>query len=245
VHRSFGGEFVPREPDAIVEDLRRDAAEYGMHRDDYMLVDALFNQPVDWAKRLCEALVRFEHTVLFYAIVEPTPDFDLELARLMRRAGCLMVTSLVGSVHDEMIERTNRPFTLESVHRSFRYLEEARVPYMVQYMWGGPGETRETILENFRQASRWKPVMNQASYGMRILPGAGIFRVARDEGVIDAATDLLEPTFYLSEPLRSDRDWLDEQVKRMNRFRVGVLPQWAGLFWRTFQARRQKAVLTT
>ena len=188
VGRSFGEQFVPREPEAIVEDLRRDAREYGMHRGDYFLVDALFNQPVDWAKRLCEALVRFEHTVLFYAVLEPTPDFDRELATLMRRAGCLMVTSLAGSVDEGMIERATRPFTLESVHRCFGLLERAGVPYMVQYMWGGPGETRETILENFRQAARWRPIMSMASYGIRVLPGAGLAAVARKEGVIDDST---------------------------------------------------------
>ncbi len=241
VKRSFGEQFVPRDPEAIIEDLRRDAREYGMHRGDYFLVDALFNQPVDWAKRVCEALIRFEHEVLFYAVIEPTSDFDRELAGLMRRAGCVMVTSLVGSVHEGMIERMTRPFALEDVHRCFRFLEQARVPYMVQYMWGGPGETRETILENFRQAARWKAVMSMASYGLRILPGAGLFAVARNEGVINDSTDLLEPTFYLSEPLREDRVWLDEQVKRMNRFRLHALPQWSGLMWRTMKAGRQKA----
>jgi radical SAM superfamily enzyme YgiQ (UPF0313 family) len=240
VGRSFGEQFVPREPEAIVEDLRRDAREYGMHRGDYFFVDALFNQPADWAKRLCEALIRLEHDVPFYAIVEPTPDFDAELAGLMRRAGCVMATTLVGSVHERMIERMTRPFALDDVHRCFRFLQEARVPYMVQYMWGGPGETRETILENFRQAARWKTIMSMAMYGLRILPGAGLFAVARDEGVIDDSTDLLEPTFYLSEPLRADRAWLDQQVKRMNRFRLHMLPQWASLLGRTMKAARQK-----
>lgn len=240
VGRSFGEAFIPREPEAIIEDLRRDAVEYGMHRGDYFLVDALFNQPVDWAKRLCEALIRFEHRALFYAVVEPTPDFDMELAGLMRRAGCLMVTSLAGSVQEEMIARATRPFTLESVHRCFWFLERAGVPYMVQYMWGGPGETRETILENFQQSAHWKPIMSMASYGLRILPGAGLSAVARAEGVIDASTDLLEPTFYLSEPLHHDREWLDQQVKRISRPGLRALPQWAGLFWKTFKAGLQK-----
>ena len=232
---------MPRHPEAIIEDLRRDAREYDMHRGDYFLIDALFNQPADWAKRLCEALIRFEHEVLFYAIVEPTPDFDGELAGLMRRAGCLMVTSLVGSVDEGMIERMTRPFGLDDVHRCFGFLDQARVPYMVQDMWGGPGETRETVLENFRQATRWKAVTSMASYGLRIMPGAGLFAVARGEGVVDESTDLLQPTFYLSEPLRDDHEWLDLQVKRMNRFRLHTLPQWSSLLWRGMKAGRQKA----
>ncbi|MBM4372817.1 MAG: radical SAM protein [Deltaproteobacteria bacterium] len=236
---TFGPEFVPREPDTIVEELRRDARHHGMHRKDWFLVDALLNQPVDWAKRLCEALIRFEHRVMFYAVLEPTSDLDQELARLLRRAGCLMVTSLLGSADDGMLQRLRRPFDLAAAHRAFGLLDKARVPYMLQYMWGGPGETRQTVEEGFRQSSRWRPVMNWASYGLRILPAAGLFEVARDEGIVDGTTDLLSPTFYLSEALRNDRPWLDAQVKRMNRPRPGALPQWAGIFARTFRARLQ------
>jgi hypothetical protein len=207
-----------------------------MHRRDWFLVDACLNQPVDWAKRLCEALIRFEHKVMFYAVLEPTPDLDAELARLLRRAGCLMVTSLFGTASDAVLATLRRPFDMASAHRAFGLLDAARVPYMIQYMWGGPGETRETVEACFRDTARWRPAMSLASCGIRILPRAGIRELAAAEGVIDEDTDLLAPTFYMSEALRDDREWLDRQVKRMNRFRLHALPKWAGIFARTARA---------
>ena len=157
--------------------------------------------------------------VLDYFWPDPLPEGSLAKVMIGRRpaVGLVLESLDLSCLYGEMA-----PPALEA--DSFRFLEQARVPYMVQYMWGGPGETRETILENFRQAARWKAVMSMASYGLRILPGAGLFAVARREGVVDDSTDLLEPTFYLSEPLRDDREWLDLQVKRMNRFRLHALP---------------------
>lgn len=237
---TFGPTFVPREPEVIIEELRRNARERKMHRRDWIFVDAIFNQPADWAKRVCEALIGFEHRIVFYAIAEPTADFDLELARLMRRAGCLMVTTLLGSATEAMLDRMRRPFDLDAANRAFAALETARVPYMVAYMWGGPGETRETIEENFRHAARWKPAVSAATYGMRILPRAGLCDVAIEEGIVDETTDLLAPTFYLAEALRGDRPWLDAQVKRMKRTgRLAALPQWVDVTWRTMRAGLQ------
>ncbi len=49
---SFGSSWAPRKPEAILEDLRRDAREYRFNRLDYFFIDALFNEPLSWSKSL-------------------------------------------------------------------------------------------------------------------------------------------------------------------------------------------------
>ena len=53
---SFGSSWAPRPPEAILEDLNRDAKEYKFNRLDYFFIDALFNEPLDWAKNLLPQL---------------------------------------------------------------------------------------------------------------------------------------------------------------------------------------------
>ena len=223
---TFGCEFAPRAPEDIVEDLRRDATERGFHVLDYIFIDACFNEPADWAKEVLEALIRYERRLVFTAIVEPTPTVDRELMRLLKRAGCGMITCLVGSIDDEVLARGRRPFTVADVHRCYQLCEEEAVAYMPQLLLGGPGETEETVAGNHDHLRRRKPVMVDAGYGLRILPRAGLRDVAVAEGVIDADDDLLTPRFYLSEPLRSREAWLAGQAKRMKRFRLRSIPQW-------------------
>ena len=225
-HETFGSEYVPRDPEIIVEDLRRDATERGTHRLDYVFIDACFNEPLDWAKEVLEALIRYERKILFTAIVEPTPTVDRELVRLLRRAGCGMVTSLIGSLDDAVLSRSRRPFTTADALRCFSMCEEEQVPYMPQLLLGGPGETPETVRANHQRLKDRKPIMVEVSHGLRILPKAGLRAVAVDEEVIGADDDLLAPKFYLSESLRDQRDWLAREAKRLARFRFSSLPQW-------------------
>ncbi len=239
---SFGTSWVPREPEDIIEDLYRDARDYNFHRLDYFFIDAMLNEPVSWAKSFFEALIRSELKICFSAVVEPTATIDRELARLMRRAGCGMVTSLLNSMDDTILKKMRRPFTVESVNRAFRLFDEERVLYMPQLLLGGPGETRDTVKANFAHLKRWKPIMVDATYGIRILPKAGLGKVAIEDGVINKNTDLLQPTFYLSESLQNDRDWLDQQIKAFKRFRFHVIPQWADYMFRMTAIKFQKGI---
>ena len=54
--------------------------------------------------------------------------------------------------------------------------------------------------------------------GIRIFPGTSLHRTALAEGVIDSATDLLEPTFYISPDVRDHMAELviSEAIKRKN-----------------------------
>jgi hypothetical protein len=236
---SFGPEFVPREPAAIADDLRRDAAVFGMKGKDCFLVDALFNEPLDWAKAVLEEFIRLDHRLLFSAVIEPTTQFDQEFADLLRRAGCGVATCLIGSWSDEVMAKSRRPFTTASAHRALGMLERAGVPYMVYYLLGGPGETRETVLANAKHNKRRRPIYNYASVGQRINPKSGLYDIAVDDGAIEAEADLLEPRFYLSPELRDDVDWLKAQAKQLGRPRLSALPQWARYMARALAVRFQ------
>jgi len=234
---TFGPEYAPRDPDEIVEDLRRDATDRGFHRLDYFFIDACFNEPEDWCKELLEALIRYEHKMNFIAVVEPTPTVDRELIRLMKRAGCCMVTSLVGSFDDGVLALGRRPFTVADAHRCFQLCEEEGLAHMPQLLLGGPGETTATVEGNRDHLKRRRPIMVDVSYGMRVLPLAGLREVAVDEGVVAADDDLLTPRFYLSEHLRGREEWLQSRARRLARFRVSSLPQW----WRYIRHGRSVA----
>jgi len=231
----FGGRFVPRDPEVIVDDLRRDAADFGHDKHLYFFIDPCFNQPIDWAKRLCEAIIDSGLKLAWTALVEPTADMDAELVELMARARCVMVTSLVGSLEEGMQERMQRPGSLSDVARCFGLLERASISVMPQLLLGGPGETRETVEANFRFLDRFRPIMVDVGWGLRIAPGADLFRVALDEGVVDADTDMLQPRFYLSPAL--DPEWLQGRIRRWKRWRFPALWQWTRLIARAAALR--------
>ena len=233
---SFGPDFVTRSPERIVSDLQRDKADYGHNKYGYFFIDPTFNEPLDWAKSVCEAIISSDVRIGYSILLEPAADIDRELIRLLKRSGCVMVTSLLGSIDDGMLERLRAPGTSDDIWRSYKMLEEEKVAYMPQLLLGGPGETHETVEKCLDFVSRLKPIMLDIGYGLRINPGAGIYKIALKEGVVDKDTDMLEPQFYLSPEV--DRDWLEKRIKRFKRWRMPAVGQWTRLIWQSMKLRR-------
>lgn len=235
--RSFGGCFVPRPVEQIVGDLKREAREYRLNRFTYMFIDACFNQPVEWAKALCEAIIHSQLKIGYMVIIEPTADLDAELVTLMKRSGCTMVTMLLGSAEESMLRTMRRPYRMEDIRRANALFEAARIPVMPQLLLGGPGENRKTIEANFDFLSTIKPLYVDLSYGIRVMPGAGIYQQALDEGVITDAHNLLHPTFYLSPEV--DQKWLDRKIKRYRWSKLPHLGGWASTIKNSLALRFQ------
>ncbi len=232
---SFGECFVPRPVEHIIDDLERDARVHKHNRYLYFFIDACFNQPLEWAKALCEALIRSDIKLIYSVLVEPTADLDAELVALMKRSGCIMVTSLLGSVEEGMQERLRRPGRVTDIVRTFRLLDDAGIPIMPQLLLGGPGETRQTVQANFEFLSTIRPIMVEFGCGLRINPGTGLYQVALEEGVVDEQTDMLEPRFYFSPQL--DRKWLLDCIAAYKRRRIPPLWQWTRMIARSITVR--------
>ena len=235
-HLSFGKSFVTRSPERIVADLERDAKDYGHNKYFYFFIDPIFNEPLGWAKSVCEAIIRSDVRIGFSVLLEPAPTTDKELIQLLKRSGCLMVTSLLSSIDDGMLERMRVPSRSDDIWRTYKLLEEEKLAYMPQLLFGGPGETHETIERSLQFVSRLKPIMLDLTYGIRVNPGAGIYKYALEEGVVDENTDMLEPQFYLSPEV--DRDWLEKRIKRFKRWRLPAVGQWTRLIWKSMGLRR-------
>jgi hypothetical protein len=74
---------------------------------------------------------------------------------------------------------------------------------------GGPGETRESVEESLAFADSLDLEALKITIGVRIYPGTGLARLAREEGVIARDDDLLYPRFYLAAGLEG---WIGERV---------------------------------
>jgi hypothetical protein len=68
-------------------------------------------------------------------------------------------------------------------------------------IFGGPGETRQTVSETLALMDELKPTAVFAMTGIRILPGTEMVEIALRDGQIDADDNLLYPKFYISPAL--------------------------------------------
>jgi len=128
----------------------------------------------------------------------------LPLVRLMAASGCQGVEFGTDSGSATMIANLHKEFDGEDLHRASRLCHEYGIKFAHSLIFGGPGETAQTVDETLALMDQLKPTAVIAFIGIRILPGTGMVDVALRDGQIDADDNLLHPKFYVSQSLRDD-----------------------------------------
>jgi radical SAM superfamily enzyme YgiQ (UPF0313 family) len=131
------------------------------------------------------------------------------LVRAMAQSGCREVSLGFESGNQEMLNRMNKKFDLQSITRTSRLLHKYGIRQTGFLLLGGAGETRSSVAESLAFADSLPLDAVKLSAGIRIYPHTLLARLARQEGFIAPDDDLLYPRFYLAEGLEG---WLDETV---------------------------------
>jgi len=228
--RTFGREWVLRDPGQVAEELITLSRRYGVRS--VFLADAGFNRPLDHAKAVMEAFIRARTRVSLSGVFEPG-EVDAEFARLFRRAGGEMMMVFAGSLSDAVLEATRKPFVLSDVITGANTLREAGVPYALSLMLGAPGETKETVEETLSRGEKLPTVYTWIERGFRVEPRTALRDIAVAEGVISPDDDGFQAKFYHSPA--TPPAWLDDRMKAYTRAhqwsQVRGLPWMARLVW--------------
>lgn len=198
--------------DAVIEGLASHVA-CGFNR--FYFVDNTFNLPPDYAKSLCRNIIDAGLDIQWRCILYPA-FVDHELAQLMAESGCIEVSLGFESGNEGILRMLNKKFTSQQVRESSEALRAFGIRRMGFLLLGGPGETRESVLESLAFADSLKLDMLKLTMGIRIYPGTALELVAREEGVVTSDDNLLYPHFYLAQGLG---DWLATSIKEWMRDR--------------------------
>jgi radical SAM superfamily enzyme YgiQ (UPF0313 family) len=228
-YRTFGRAWVLRDPRQVAEEAR--ALQRAGARS-AIFADAGFNRPLDHAKEVLSALLSAGVRLRLSAIFEPG-EIDKEFAELFRRAGGYGVLVFAGSLSDEVLARSRKPFQVDDVVRGADLLRRAGVNGFLSLTFGGPGETPATVEETFRVASAIRPLRTIVGRGYRIEPETELQAMAIAEGLIEPGDDCFRATFYHSPA--TPPDLLASRLKRYqaeNRWEsLRALPTMAKLMW--------------
>jgi radical SAM superfamily enzyme YgiQ (UPF0313 family) len=203
-----------RSPEAVTAALKN-WRQAGFKR--VFFVDNTFNLPPTYAKELCRRIERAALDLQWRAILYPG-QVDRELVDAMARAGCREVSLGFESGSAEILAGYGKHFGPGEIRRTVRLLRDAGIQAMGFLMLGGPGETRDTVLESLAFADSLELEAMHLTVGVRIYPYTDLARRAATEGLVDPADDLLRPRFYVAPRLA---DWLHETAAQWCGHRPG------------------------
>jgi len=216
-----------RSPRHVVEEFRN-LLDRGI--DCFHLCDAEFNRPTFHAEEICRALIDsgVSEKISWYVYCSPEP-FSGELAYLMKKAGCAGINFGVDSANEEMLSRLGRDHNQHSLKEMARHCHQQRIPFMIDLLIGGPGETSETVAESIEFVKNLDPLAVGISLGIRIYRGTPLEHELRSRvfsptadflyGKVKDNENFLQPVYYLAPGIGEDAySYLNELIGDDPRF---------------------------
>lgn len=198
------GEAIRRRDPAYAVKMLRRYEEAGF--DHFFFVDNTFNLPTNYAKALCDEIIAQKLNISWRCILYPW-KIDEELIAKMAAAGCVEVSLGFESGSAEILRGFKKRFVPDDVRRISRILHRYRIHRTGFLLLGGPGETRDTVMESLDFADEINLEYMKITLGIRIYPQTPLALQSVREGIIDHDDTLLFPAFYMVKDLGP---WIEE-----------------------------------
>jgi radical SAM superfamily enzyme YgiQ (UPF0313 family) len=185
-----------RDPELVVDEIEYDLALFPYLREVMFETDT-FTASSTHVSDVCEAIIRRGLKITWSCNCRT--DVDLKLLPLMKRAGCRMLMVGFEFGTQEALDAVKKGTTLE---HSVRLAQEAKkLGFTVHgcFMFGAPGETRQTALKTIEFAKSL-PMDTVQFSGICAYPGSEIYSEAREKG-------FLVPENW--------REWVDENWEQV------------------------------
>lgn len=193
-----------KDPSVLVDEIKHLIALVGTDR--LFFTDGIFQIPRPHAEGVCRELIRRDVGVRWSCGINPV-GLDRGLLELMREAGCRIVALGLDAVTPAMLQRYRKDFGIEEIERSLADIRAADLRHTIHILFGGPGETEDSVSRALDELERLAPDDNVfLAVGLRVFKRTALEAEAVEEGVAGSEGAVLEPlpTYYLSPALGSD-----------------------------------------
>ncbi|HBA60697.1 MAG TPA: B12-binding domain-containing radical SAM protein [Elusimicrobia bacterium] len=182
-------------PEAVADEVARLRKDCGV---DYVFfTDSVFNMDREKELALAEALIKLGTPAKWGAFFSPAAVDGGYLAAL-KRAGLTHIEFGSDSFSDPVLKAYGKNFCYADISKAGAEAFKAGIPSAHYLIFGGPGETADTIKETMARTREQKLTVFFAAMGMRIFPGTPLARLAAAEKGAGPGGYGLEPAFYFA-----------------------------------------------
>ncbi len=187
LRQTYGKKFRGHSAERVVDDMLRLHLDHGI--DAFYTIDDVFSLDRERVVDICHGLIKHNHPI-HWTIQTRGDLIDLDLLKLMKRAGCVGVKMGIESGVDRILKIIRKNASRAKLLEAARNCQEAGLILTTYYMVGHPSETREEMEETFRFAKEVGSDMVQMAFHTPY-PGSESYEMARD-----LVADLSELSHY-------------------------------------------------
>ncbi len=188
-----------RDPALVAAEVRTLLDDHGI--DQFFVVDSIFNAPRGYAERVAVALRPLGRRIRWSCFVGPG-NFTPALADLMMEAGCQSVDFGTDAAASATLRGFRKSFTVADVVAASTVCRERGLPFCHSLVFGGEGETWDTVAETIAVMDRCRPTAVNAMCGVRVYPETPLAQMLLARGEVPSVEALYEPWFYFAPAVR-------------------------------------------
>jgi lipid biosynthesis B12-binding/radical SAM protein len=190
-----GRHYRFRDTKSIVADLERLKRTYRINT--VVFTDSIFNDEKGHHLEVAEELLSSGVKIRWSGFFRPQKTNRKELA-LLKRSGLYAIEAGTDASSDRTLEGLKKGFCFNEVIEFNRMCVEESLACVHYIIFGGPGETEESLREGLENINKLKSCVVLAFSGIRIFPKTAIHALAVKEKVITENESLLWPRYYFS-----------------------------------------------
>ena len=202
-----GTDLRCRQPKDVIDDVEVIVDKHKINH--IFFTDSVFNDRHGHYLNVLTELKRRGVKITWTAFFRPELFSD-EVIKLMKETGLKSAEIGADASTDTTLRGLKKPFLFKDVVVCNTLLAKNGIATAHYYMFGCPGETKETVLEGVENIKGMKNTVSFIFMGIRILPGTSLAQMAQEEGLISPEQELLEPVYYIARGM--DKQWMEKTL---------------------------------
>ena len=187
-----GAKVRKRSPQNIVDEIKECVEKY--HIRNFLFWSDIFNIDKKWVMELCRLIIDSGLDIVWSANTR-ADTADEEMAAMMYKAGCRLVSIGVESGSQEMLNHIGKKITLDEVRVTVKIFKKYGIKIYNYFVIGLPWETEDTIEDTIDFAIELDSDFI-SFYTATPLPGTKFYAYAKENNLIDSSTSFKNAYFY-------------------------------------------------
>ncbi|MFH2057520.1 MAG: lipid biosynthesis B12-binding/radical SAM protein [Pseudomonadota bacterium] len=197
-----GKKFRKQTPQFVVKNLLAMKKQFNV--DSVFFTDSVFNDSQGHYLEVAREMVRQKCDMKWSAYFRPDKISDNEL-ELLKQSGLYAMEIGSDAACDTTLKGINKSFDFDTILALNEGCLKQDIVCAHFFMFGGPGETYETVKESFNNIEKLKGCVVFAFSGIRILPGTQLQNIAIEQNIISKENTLLKPCYYISPHVEKEK----------------------------------------
>ena len=189
-----GSKVRKRSAENIITEIRECVEKYGITN--FLFWSDIFDIDKDWTMNLCRKIIESGLKITWSANTR-ADTADYEMAKLMYKSGCRLVSIGVESGSQYMLDKMGKNITLDDVRKTVKLFKKAGIRIYNYFVIGLPWETEETVEDTIKFAIELNSDFI-SFYTATPLPGSKFYAYAKENNLFDCNTSFESAYFYPS-----------------------------------------------